>query len=249
MVQKERLDTIVELIKKNGFVTVKFLTEELHYSTATINRDLNVLENSKTIRRIYGGAELTEQKQVALYFRNHKMRPVKNKIARTASECINDNDVIFIDCSTTAQHLGKYITNKKNLTVITNNITLASFLSEYDITVIILGGKIMEPPSMVYSRETVENAHKYGADKLFFSAGGVTPDGKISASEYDAHNLLINAMMENASETYLLIDHEKLTEKSNNYICDLQKINTVICDFDFSEETKKKYSDTVFVKT
>ncbi len=248
MVQKERLDAITELIKNNGFVTVKFLTQELHYSTATINRDLNALENSQIVRRIYGGAELVEQKHAPLYFRYHKMRPVKNKIGKKASEFVKDGDVIFIDCSTTAQHMGKYITNKKNLTVITNNISLASFLSEYDISVIILGGKIMEPPSMVYSRETVENVKKYGADKLFFSAGAITHDGKISGSEYDVHSLMINAMMENSAEPYLLIDHEKLTEKCNNYICDLKEIKTVISDFDFSEETKEKYKDTSFVK-
>lgn len=248
MVKKERIDAIVELIKKNGFVTVKFLTEELHYSTATINRDLNILENSKIIRRVYGGAELTEQKHAPLYFRYHKMRPVKNKIAHIASDFVEDGDVIFIDCSTTAQHMGKYITNKKDLTVITNNISLASFLSEYDISVIILGGKIMEPPSMVYSRETVESAKKYGADKLFFSASGITPDGKISGSEYDVHSLLINTMIENSSKAYLLIDHEKLTEKCNNYICDLKEINTVICDFDFDKEIKNKYVNTDFVK-
>ena len=248
MVQKERLDAIIELIKKNGFVTVKFLTEELHYSTATINRDLNTLENSKIIRRIYGGAELTEQKHAPLYFRYHKMRPVKNKIGKKASEFVEDGDVIFIDCSTTAQHMGKYITHKKNLTVITNNISLAAFLSEYDISVIILGGKIMEPPSMVYSRETVENAKKYGADKLFFSAGTITHDGKISGSEYDTHSLVIRSMIENSSKSYLLVDHEKLTEKYTDYIGDLEEIDTVICDFDFSDTTKKKYSDTKFVK-
>jgi len=58
MSQKERLDSIIELLHKNGFVTVKFLTEELHYSTATINRDLNMLQNQQIVRRIYGGAEL-----------------------------------------------------------------------------------------------------------------------------------------------------------------------------------------------
>ncbi len=248
MVQKERLDTIIDLIKKNGFVTVKYLTAELHYSTATINRDLNILENMKLIRRIYGGAELAEQKNTSLYFRYQKMRPAKNKIGKLAADFVSDGDVLFIDCSTTAQYIGKYIIGKKNLTVITNNISLASFLSEYDIEVIILGGKIMEPPSMVYSRETVENARKYGADKLFFSAGAITPDGKISGSDFDEHSLFIRAMMENSTKKYLLVDHEKVKDKCKNYLGDLSEIDMVICDFDFPNETKVKYQNTIFTK-
>ena len=43
MYQKERMDAILDILKVNGYVTVKFLIEKLHYSTATINRDLNML--------------------------------------------------------------------------------------------------------------------------------------------------------------------------------------------------------------
>ena len=38
------MDAIVDILKQNGYVTVKYLTEELHYSNATVNRDLNLLE-------------------------------------------------------------------------------------------------------------------------------------------------------------------------------------------------------------
>ncbi|MBR5459745.1 MAG: DeoR family transcriptional regulator [Clostridia bacterium] len=37
MYQKERLDEILEILKASGYVTVKYLTERLHYSTATVN--------------------------------------------------------------------------------------------------------------------------------------------------------------------------------------------------------------------
>ena len=47
MFQEERIKIITELLKKNGFVTVKFLTDELHYSSATINRDLNLMQKKK----------------------------------------------------------------------------------------------------------------------------------------------------------------------------------------------------------
>ena len=87
--------------------TVKYLTETLHYSTATINRDLNTMEKQNLVKRSYGGAELAEQKVIPLFFRYSKMRPVKNKIAKKAADFVKDGDTIFIDCSTTAQYMGE----------------------------------------------------------------------------------------------------------------------------------------------
>ena len=72
MYQKERIDEILEILKANGYVTVKFLTEALHYSTATINRDLNIMEKQKLVHRSYGGVELVKNKSIPLPFRYHK---------------------------------------------------------------------------------------------------------------------------------------------------------------------------------
>ncbi len=248
MYPKERINMITEILKNNGFVTVKFLVDELHYSSATINRDLNIMQNLGTIKRSFGGVELIEDTHVPLYFRYSKMRPIKNEIGKKAAEFINNGDTIFIDCSTTAQYIGKHITEKKDVTVITNNLALASFLSEYDIKSICLGGEIIEPPYMVYSAQTVENAKRYGADKFFFSAGGITPDGKIRSADYDNHTLLIKAMLENSNKNFLLFDHEKVNDKFNKYLGTFDDINNIITDHIFSKTVKQKYKNTAFIE-
>ena len=248
MHQTERIKHIEEILKKNGFITVKFLTEELHYSTATINRDLNLMEKQKLVRRSYGGAELLKTRSVPLMFRYNKMRPAKNKIGKKAAEFIQDGETIFIDGSTTSQYIGKYLTEKKSLTVITNNLTLASFLSEHNITVYCLGGKIIEPPSMAYSAETVESIYQYGADKAFFSTGGITEDGKICTGSNDAYALVIKAMIQQSKQQFFLVDHEKVTSHANHYLGTLDAISDIITDFSFSKEIKERYANTVFTE-
>ena len=247
MYQKERIDLIKDILDKNGFVTVKHLIDELHYSSATINRDLNFMQNQGIVRRSFGGVELVNEQRVPLYFRYSKMRAAKSKIGKRAADFIKDGDTIFIDCSTTAQYIGKYITDRTNLTVITNNLALVSFLSEYSITCICLGGKIIEAPYMAYSAETVENARRYGADKLFFSAGGITTDGKIRGSEYDIHNLLIRTMMENSKEKFLLFDCDKVKDHFDKYIGSFDDIEAVITDYHFVESVKKNFANTDFI--
>ena len=125
-------------MKQNGYVTVKYLTEALHYSNATVNRDLTVMEKQKLVKRSYGGVELVEQKGISLPFRYHKMKSAKNKIAQKAAELVQDGDVIFVDASTTAEYMGRYLVEKENITVVTNNMALVMFLSEYDVNVISL---------------------------------------------------------------------------------------------------------------
>ena len=247
MYQKERLDEILELLHKYGYVTVKYLVNALHYSNATINRDLNILESQGEIHRTHGGVELAERKGVPLPFRYHKMKAEKLKIAKRASELVQDGDTLFIDGSTTAEYMSEFLVEKKDITVITNNITLVLRLSEYGIRAICLGGTVVERPSMLGGDETVENAMKYTADKMFFATAYVSKDGKIgTGSRY----LLFKTMAKNADKVYYLADHDKLNPPvgTNRYVFDFNDVDGVISDYEFDEEVQRKYPRTQFIK-
>lgn len=246
MYPKERLDNIMSLMKENGYVTVKFLTETLHYSTATINRDLNILEKRNLVRRSYGGVELVEKKIPPMMFRYHKMHTVKNMLAKKAAEFVQDGDTIFIDCSTTTQGIGEYLTTRKDITVITSNLSLVSFLSRYGINVICLGGQVTEAPSVICSPLTIENASKYIVDKLFFSTGCITSDGNILCSGLLL--LLHRTMTKNSKSTFYLADHTKVDARANEILFDLNEVDYVISDYNFSSETKEKFKKTTFVE-
>ena len=243
---KKRTDIILDILKSEGYVTVKYLTEKLHYSTATINRDLNDLQNRKLIKRHYGGAELVENRGTPLVFRYHKMRPVKNVIAKKAAEFINNGDTVFIDASTTAQCIGQYITDKKDLTVITNNMMLAGFLSENNIKCICLGGEIVEIPYMLDGADTAEFASHYMADKMFFSTGGISSDGAIYGG--NAYYYLHLTMQKNSDKVFYLADHQKINIKQKKILFDLSKVDYIISDYAFNDSVKEKYKDTNFVE-
>ena len=245
MYQQERIKLITEILNKNGFVTVKHLTEILHYSNATINRDLNLMLKQKLIKRSYGGVELVKQKSVPLMFRYNKMRPEKNKIAKKASELIHDGDTVFIDGTTTSQYLGKYITTRKNLTVITNNLSLAQFLSQNGIKTIVLGGTIVEAPHMIADHETVLMAEKYHTDKFFLSVDALTENGEIGIA--DMYFLLSKAMRKNSQKTILLADHEKIKPAPRHIWGTLKDVDVIVSDYEFSDEVKQSFTDTEFV--
>lgn len=243
---EKRIDQIYNIIKEQGYVTVKYLCDTLHYSTATINRDLNDLKKQKLIVRHYGGAELSNVKGTPLVFRYHKMRPIKRLLAKKAAEFIKDGMTIFIDGSTTTHYIGQYISDKKNLTVITNNLNLASHLSESGINCICLGGKIMEPPYMIGGNDTIIHARTYTADFSFFSTMGVSSDGKIYENS-DTYFELHKVMIENSKNSVFLIDHQKFNDIGKRILCDLSEITAIISDINFSEQTMKNFKATKII--
>ena len=245
MYPKERLDNIMSILKENGYVTVKYLTEALLYSTATVNRDLNILEKRNLVRRSYGGVELAERKIPPMTFRYHKMHTVKNNLVKKAAEYVKDGDTIFVDCSTTTQGIGQYLIGKKDITVITNNLLLVSYLGEYGINVICLGGQLTESPAALFGALTVENASRYIVDKFFFSTGCVTSDGNILSAGISL--LVHRAMAKNAKSVFYLVDHDKVNALPNEILFDLNEVDYVISDYDFSPETKEKFINTEFI--
>ena len=242
--QKERIDTILKILQQQGYVTVKHLTDALNYSNATINRDLNVMEQQKLVKRSYGGVELVKNYGVALPFRYEKMKAAKLKIAKRAAEFVQDGDTIFIDGSTTAEYIGQYLLDKKNIRVITNNMALVIFLSQHSIDTVCLGGTVVEKPYMLAGAEAVLTVRRYHANKMFFSTGGICLDGTILYG--GSYELIHETMMENADEVFFLADHEKLMP-----ICkkkkDFDALDCIITDFEFPQELQSRHKETRFV--
>ena len=250
MYQQERLNRITQIIRQNGYVTVKYLTSTLHYSNATINRDLNILAGQKLVHRTYGGVEWIENKNVPLPFRYHKMRTEKLRIAKEAAKFVEDGDTIFIDASTQTELMTGFLTDRKNLTVITNNVAIVTRVSEYNINVICLGGRVVEPPYMLDGAETSENAAAYQADKAFFSTYAFNGAGEIGMSG-TAYWALNKVILRNSKKTYFLADHDKLKpteEVLQRVLCTFDKVNVVVSDYSFEETTKEIYPNTTFVE-
>ena len=82
MSQKLRQDQILAILAKRSYVTVRYLTDQLHYSSATINRDLNKMEALGLVKRSYGGVEAAKKEHLpALPERQFYMKKEKRRIA------------------------------------------------------------------------------------------------------------------------------------------------------------------------
>ena len=242
MSQKQRREQILGILETQKFVTVRYLTHALHYSTATVNRDLNALAALGLVRRSYGGAEAVSVESLPpLPARQFYMQKEKRHNAMAAAGLVENGETLFLDGSTTVQHISPYLVDKRDLTVITNNMALAAELGKYDLRVICLGGEIVERPHVLGGGEAVAAAMRYRADKFFFSTSRISEAGEI---RYD---LLRSVMLARSREAYLLTDKAKIVSEVRHALCDFSALTGVISDFEFPEETKRKYPGVRFI--
>ena len=127
MIGTERQLQILDYMRKHEAISVRQVVEKFYVSEATARRDLSALERTGLVRRIFGGATLVigSEQQVPLFVRQQENQQEKAQLCEKAAEYIKDGDVIFIDASSTTQHLLPYLKKFKDLVVITNGITTA----------------------------------------------------------------------------------------------------------------------------
>lgn len=244
MSQTLRQQQILDILEKRGYVTVRYLVDQIHYSSATINRDLNKMEVLGLVKRSYGGVEAAKKEHLpALPERQFYMKKEKRRIAGAAAQLIQNGDTLFLDGSTTVQYLLPFLSEKKDLRILTNNMRLAIELSTLDFDVVCLGGHVTERPHVLDGDETIETAQKYQAHKMFFSLDAITIDGNV----HGVHYLLYKTMMKNSDEVYLLIDQTKIVQRLDTKLCDFSALSGVISDFTFPDETKRMYPNVKFI--
>lgn len=247
MYRKERIDRIMNILRVNGYVNVKYLCSEIGYSKATINRDLSYMEKQKMIIRSYGGVEIIDKNGIPLEFRYHKMKNEKMHICKVAADLVKDGDTIFIDSSSTTEFMASYLKDKKNLKVITSNMAIATYLGTFsNIKVVCLGGEIIEHPSMLGGDLSVKNAMSYKADKFFFATKSINEAGEIGGS--GAYSLLISVMAENSKQVIYLADHSKVNLGFEEVIMTVADVDIIVTDHIFDESFKKKYAKTKFLE-
>jgi DeoR/GlpR family transcriptional regulator of sugar metabolism len=157
MYQQERMDCIMKILYKFHYATVEYLVAEMHYSPASIRRDLTLLEKQGLVTRSYGGVTLKDANASPFRFRQHSMKVVKNAICKKAAMLVKENDVVFLDGSSTIQYMGHFLHNKKGITVITCNMLLANFLSEHGVDTYCTGGRVVEYPGILGGQIVFDN--------------------------------------------------------------------------------------------
>lgn len=248
MYQQERIDEIVKILKKYNYVTVDYLVKEIKYSPASIRRDLALLEKQGLVTRSYGGVTFKDANISPFRFRQHSMKSAKNTIAQRAASLVKNGDVIFIDGSSTAQYMGRFLTEKKGITVITCNMILADFLSEHGVNTYCTGGKVIEYPGILGGSFMLDTLSKFNLDIVFFASVSINSQGCILSSD-EASILNHQFYRKHAKKLAYLCGSDKFDTGGKYASLKLSDIDFFISDGNLSKKLKQDFKTTKFICT
>lgn len=243
MFKEQRTDRVLEIIREEKYTTVDTLVKRLHYSPATIRRDLVYLANLGVIKKSYGGVSINAAARPYI-LREHDNTLAKIKICRYAEKLVNDGDTIFIDGTTTTYFLGETLLKKKDITVFTSNLKLAIFLGEHKINCYVCGGKIFDG-IMLGGAYTCDLIKKNYFDIAFFAVGGIDDDGQFSVSEN--YWAFMPTAIAHSKKSILLCDGKKFDVQRRSFVDDISVFDAVISDEMFPERIKTKYDKVEFI--
>lgn len=207
-----RLVQIMDILKKNGMVTVSELAEECRVTGKTIRHDLDVLEKMDMVTRVHGGA-LPASSYQDIYpavSRSEKHLSEKQSIAQAALALIEDGDTLFLDSGTTTLELARVI--DKNIIVITNDMAIASeCIKHKSITLYCTGGMLQRSDiSNIYvGPDAISFIRRYRTRKCFMGCSAVNYDcGLMVFSSIEAE--LKRAIVQASDHLICLADNSKI---------------------------------------
>lgn len=240
MIEKKRQKQILDLLARQGAVSVKQLTDALYVSEATVRRDLCDLEKMGMIKRTFGGAVPVSEvnHQIPLLVRESMNSAAKNEICRRASALVKDGDVIFLDGSSTAQYMVKYLKQYSNLIVVTNGLKIAELLSDVpQIKTYCTGGQ-MVPNSLVFvGRHAEAMAATVNIDICFVACRGINDKGVFSDST-EPETIVRRHFLNCSKMRVFLMTSEKIGKTYMHTLCHANEVDYVISDGQLPEGLK-----------
>ena len=230
---KYREHQIIKILLQQKTATVKELSEKLYASMPSIRRDLANLEKKHMIKRTHGGAalEITNDSELKIPFMLRELEQTDAKVimAKKAAQLINNNDVIFIDASTSADSVIPFLINKTNLTIITCGLKSLQLAGEYGITAFSTGGKLLPSCMSLIGAEAYKMIESYTADIMLFSCRGLTDEGNITDFSLE-ENWVRQVMLKHAKKKILLCDSSKIGNVYMNTVCSIDDITYIISE-------------------
>ena len=126
---------ILDILQSNQYASIDELAQALFVSPSTIRRKLNALQQKGLITRTHGGAQINDEKNFfpSFTFRVHQNSFEKKKMALAAMKLIENGNLIFLDGTTSAFFIAEYLSDFKNLRVITNGVDTLSLLAKNNV--------------------------------------------------------------------------------------------------------------------
>lgn len=237
---EQRRKTILSIIQESGRASVSDLAERLSISPLTVRRDLDWLENDGAVVRRYGEAVLPDDVEGAI-FPGDPFHDQKLALAQAAAKLVHDNDLVYINTSSTALMVVEHI-HAQGVTIVTNSMHAQELACPPGGMVLITGGEVRPPRGVLSGEFALNNIRNVSATICFLGCAGIsTTAGVTSTTQQEA---MVNSLMVDQSEKFVLVcDSSKLGVAAGFTYAPLNNISLLITDAGATDEDIQTLSD------
>lgn len=198
---------ILDLLAKDGSLSVAALSKDLGVSQVTIRSSLRAMESRGLLTRTHGGAQASSL--VDVLDRHRQQADEKERIAAAGAALVHDGDRIMVEAGTTTALLTKHLAGRRGVQVVTNStLVLAQARLNPQLTVILTGGDFHRESESLVGPVALRAIRDFNVRLAFVGTDGYTSDRGIT-TQFAQGAEVIAAMHERAEETWLLADSSK----------------------------------------
>jgi DeoR family transcriptional regulator of aga operon len=237
MRRPERLGLILERLASHGHVSVSELAEELDVSTASVRRDLELLETQKALARTHGGAVAHGViYELPLRYRTGQREDQKRRIAmEAASRVAPEGATVGLTGGTTTTEVARCLVDRTSITVVTNALNIATDLVvRPTVKLVMTGGVVRERSYELCGPLAEATLSGLNVDTVFVGVDGIAIGaGCTTHHEVEAHTNKV--LVSRARRVIVVADASKVGRVAFAQICELSQVDEVITDGDVSD--------------
>ncbi|AQX81395.1 alkaline phosphatase [Plantibacter flavus] len=231
--RSQRMRDILALLAVDDVVvSIDELTERLQVSAPTIRRDLADLDDLGLVLRTHGGARAIEARdEVPVRFRDTQFREAKRRIAMRVAEMIPAGPyAIALSGGTTTAAVAKELSNRSELTIVTNSLTTATEIASRPNLQVIMTGGLVRSTSFEAVGALAENTFSaINVGTAILGTDGISAQG--GATTHDEREARTNlAMVRHAQRVIVVADGSKVGRVTLARMAELGQIHDLVTD-------------------
>ncbi|MBI3522940.1 MAG: DeoR/GlpR transcriptional regulator [Betaproteobacteria bacterium] len=223
---------LLEQVQTRGSVSVEELAALFDVTLQTVRRDVKLLSDAGLLARFHGGVRVPSSTTENLAYRQRQLlnEAAKQRIARAVARDVPEGCSLIINIGTTTEAIARELLRHKGLRVITNNLNVASILSDNaDCEVIVAGGVVRSRDRGIVGEATVDFIRQFKADIGLIGISGIEVDGSLRDFDYREVKVA-QTIIEHSREVWLAADHSKFNRPAMVELAHLNQVDMLYTD-------------------
>lgn len=237
---EERREKIRVLLSEKPYVSLAELCAMFpDLSDMTLRRDIEYFDKIGVAVKVRGGARsvkfIGDTTEAPIANRLNTFVEEKTRIARAASEFLEDGHSVFLDSGSTVEKIVSFVPQEKRSFITTSPTIAMSLCRVGPHAVNIVGGRIDRDSLSVSGMHAMRYISDVNLDIAFLSPSGFSLSGGFTCGNYSECELKA-LVAEKARFVVMLMDRTKIDRVLPFTFCTLENVDVLITDGELSDE-------------